>query len=288
MYDVTIRLENHPGALANVGEVLGKAGISVEGGGGWVVSGEATMHFLFADGDAARRALEAAGVEVLDVRKVLVQKLDQEKPGQLGSISRAMADAGVNIDTLYSDHANQLVMVVDDEAAGQAVSDAWKASGTASRRPPRQHVYRTGLRWTGNTGTGTDSYTTYTRDHEIVADGKATIMASSDPAFRGDAARWNPEEMLVAAISSCHQLWYLHLCAKAGIIVTAYEDAAEGIMEEVGGGGGKFISAVLRPRMRITDISRREEALALHHPAHELCYIAQSVNFPVTCEPEVM
>jgi len=127
MYDIAIRLENRPGAMAEMGEVLGAAGVSVEGGGGWVADGKATMHFLFADGNAARKALEEAGIEVLDVREVLAQRLRQDQPGQLGKIARKMADAGVNIEVVYSDHDNQLILVVDDFKKGKTVSDTWKA-----------------------------------------------------------------------------------------------------------------------------------------------------------------
>jgi hypothetical protein len=127
MFDVAIRLENRPGELARMGEALGAAGVSVEGGGGWVVDGKGYMHFLFDDGEAARVALENAGIEVLGVREVLVQKLRQDVPGQLGKIARRMADAGVNIEVVYSDHANQLILVVDDHEKGKEVSEAWKA-----------------------------------------------------------------------------------------------------------------------------------------------------------------
>ena len=127
MYDVAIRLENKPGEMARMGEALGAAGVSVEGGGGWVVDGVGHMHFLFDDGEAARKALEDGGIEVADVREVLVQKLRQDIPGQLGMIARRMADAGVNIDVVYSDHANQLCLVVDDLEKGRAVSEAWQA-----------------------------------------------------------------------------------------------------------------------------------------------------------------
>jgi hypothetical protein len=126
MFDVAIRLENKPGEMARMGEALGAAGVSVEGGGGWVVDGKGYMHFLFDDGEAARKALEDIGIEVLDVRQVLLQKLRQDVPGQLGKIARRMADAGVNIEVIYSDHANQLCMVVDDFEKGKAVSEAWK------------------------------------------------------------------------------------------------------------------------------------------------------------------
>ena len=110
-----------------MGEALGAAGVSVEGGGGWVVDGKGHMHFLFDDGEAARRALEGVGITVLDVKEVLVQKLRQDVPGQLGKIARRMSDAGVNIEVIYSDHANQLILVVDDFEKGKKVSDAWRA-----------------------------------------------------------------------------------------------------------------------------------------------------------------
>ena len=125
MKDLTIALENRPGALAEMGEALGRAGVSVEGGGAFVVNGVGVAHFLFADGAAARRALEAAGISVLAEREVLVQRLRQGEPGQLGKISRRMADAGVNIEVQYSDHDHQLILVVDDLEKGRAVSEAW-------------------------------------------------------------------------------------------------------------------------------------------------------------------
>lgn len=125
MKDVEIELEDRPGALAAMGEALGRAGVSVEGGGAWVVGGKGIAHFLFEDGAAARAALEAAGIRVLAERDVVVQRLDQGEPGQLGKIARKMADAGVNIEVLYSDHANQLILGVDDIATARAVSDAW-------------------------------------------------------------------------------------------------------------------------------------------------------------------
>ena len=125
MQDVTIHLDHRPGALAEMGEALGRAGVSVEGGGAFLVSGAGVAHFLFEDGEVARRALEAAGIRVLAVRDVLVQRLKQDVPGQLGKIARRMAEAGVNIEVVYSDHANQLILVVDDMARGRQVSEAW-------------------------------------------------------------------------------------------------------------------------------------------------------------------
>jgi len=125
--DLTIILEDRPGALADMGEALGRAGVSIEGGGAWVVDGRGVAHFLFADGAAARRALEAAGIEVLAEREVLVQRLKQDVPGQLGLLTRRMAEAGVNIEVLYSDHDHQLILVVDDIVRGREVSAAWES-----------------------------------------------------------------------------------------------------------------------------------------------------------------
>ena len=125
MKDLTIELENRPGALAEMGDALGRAGVSVEGGGAFVVNGQGVAHFLFEDGAAARKALEAAGIQVLEEREVLVQKLNQAAPGQLGKISRKMAEAGVNVEVLYSDHEHQLILVVDDVERGRAVSEEW-------------------------------------------------------------------------------------------------------------------------------------------------------------------
>jgi hypothetical protein len=125
MFDVSLDLIDRPGALASMGEALGRAGVSVEGGGAWVVDGRGAAHFLVADGNAARAALEADGITVVAVREVILQRLRQDEPGQLGKLARRMADAGVNIEVLYSDHANQLVLVVDDPARGRAVSEAW-------------------------------------------------------------------------------------------------------------------------------------------------------------------
>ena len=125
MKDLSILLENRPGALADMGEALGRAGVSVEGGGAWVVGAQGAAHFLFVDGAAARKALEAVGITVLAEREVLVQRLKQAVPGQLGQLTRRMAEAGVNIEVLYSDHDHQLILVVDDLERGRAVSAAW-------------------------------------------------------------------------------------------------------------------------------------------------------------------
>ncbi len=152
----------------------------------------------------------------------------------------------------------------------------------------KEHEYAVTVRWTGNTGTGTSGYRDYARAHEITAEGKPAIAASSDPVFRGDRARWNPEELLVAALAGCHQLSYLHLCAVAGIVVTEYVDHAEGWMEETPDGSAQFTRVVLRPKVTLAAGSDAAKAKELHHEAHEKCFIARSVNFPVTNEPEVL
>jgi organic hydroperoxide reductase OsmC/OhrA len=119
----------------------------------------------------------------------------------------------------------------------------------------------------------------------VSAGAQAAIDGSADPAFRGDPQRWSPEEMLLAALSQCHMPWYLHLCAQAGIVVTAYADRAEGTLAEERDGSGRFVEATLRPRIALTDAGRHGEDAALHGRAHDLCFIVQSVNFPVACEP---
>ena len=286
MRDLTIRLQHRPGALAEMGEALGRADVSIEGGGAFIVDEHAIAHFLFEDGAPARAALEAAGIEVLADREVLTVRLDQEMPGQLGACARMMADAGVNIEVVYSDHRNQLVLGVDDSLTGRAVCDIWTRA-RESPAPAREHRYHTTVRWTGNTGAGTVSYRGYRRDYEIAAEGKPVIPGSSDPHFRGDGARWNPEELLVASLSACHKLWYLHLCADAGIVVTSYEDDAEGFMTELANGSGSFDRVVLRPRVTITAESDAAHAMALHERAHEMCFIASSVKFPVSTEAKI-
>lgn len=149
----------------------------------------------------------------------------------------------------------------------------------------RRHSYRLTVTWTGDLGEGTSTYRAYSRDHEVTSPSKLAILGSSDPAYRGDPHRWNPEELLVAALSQCHMLWYLHLCAEAGITVVGYEDAPEGVMEEAADGSGQFVDATLRPMVTLLDGGRAVEAQALHPRAHELCFIARSVSFPVRCEP---
>ena len=150
-----------------------------------------------------------------------------------------------------------------------------------------RHHYRVDVEWTGNRGSGTQSYRGYERSHEIRVAGKPALVGSSDPAFRGDAGRHNPEDLLVAALSSCHMLAYLHLAAVAGVVVTAYSDAAEGSME-ADAHGGHFVDVLLRPRVTVSAASDAARAEALHADAHHACFIANSVNFPVRCEPHIV
>ncbi len=150
----------------------------------------------------------------------------------------------------------------------------------------RQHKYDVMVTWTGNRGQGTATYRSYARDHMIAAEGKPTIMGSADATFHGDRSRWNPEELLLGALSACHKLSYLHFCAVFGIVVSDYVDHAEGHMEEDGKDGGRFTRVILRPRITIRPDDDLALATRLHHTAHEKCFIASSVNFPVLCEPE--
>lgn len=153
----------------------------------------------------------------------------------------------------------------------------------------RKHRYAVTIPWTGNTGTGTASYRSYERSYEISSDqGKPAIPGSADPLFRGDKTRWNPEELLVAAVSACHQLWYLHLCAVSGIVVIAYVDHAEGELDEDADGSGRFRRIVLRPQVTLAPGADAAKALALHHEAHVKCFIANSVNFAVEHEPKIV
>lgn len=149
------------------------------------------------------------------------------------------------------------------------------------------HRYRVDVDWTGNLGSGTDGYRNYRRDHQIRIAGKPTLAGSADPVFRGDATRHNPEDMLVAALSSCHMLSYLHMATLVGVVVTAYTDAAEGSMATAGD-GGHFVEVVLRPTVTISAGSDPLKAVAAHEAAHRACFIANSVNFPVRCEPRIV
>ena len=145
----------------------------------------------------------------------------------------------------------------------------------------KEHKYILTIQWTGNKGPGTSSYTAYDRSHTALVEGKSEIQLSSDPAFRGDKARYNPEELLVASLSSCHMLWYLHLCSEAGVTVVDYSDNATGMMKESSNGGGRFSEVALNPVVTVTEASMIDKANQLHIRANELCYIANSVNFKV-------
>ena len=149
----------------------------------------------------------------------------------------------------------------------------------------KEHHYEIDMVWTGNLGEGTKTYRVYERSHEYRIAGKPVIAGSSDPAFRGDPSKHNPEDLLVCSLSSCHMLTYLHLCAVGGVVVVAYEDHATGTMTELPNHGGHFTEVVLRPVVTVTDASMIEKANNLHHQAHELCFVAASVNFPVKHEP---
>lgn len=151
----------------------------------------------------------------------------------------------------------------------------------------RQHEYRVRVTWLGNTGVGTIGYRAYERTWELTAEGKPPLRGSADPAFLGSPELWNPEDLLVASLSACHKLWYLHLCADAGVVVTDYIDDAIGVMAESAAGGGAFTGVTLNPRVTITADSDPEKAERLHASAHEKCFIAASVRFPVDCRPTI-
>ncbi|HEY4153928.1 MAG TPA: OsmC family protein [Puia sp.] len=149
----------------------------------------------------------------------------------------------------------------------------------------KAHQYNTHLRWTGNTGKGTENYRAYERAYTVSIQGKPEMTGSSDPAFRGDPARYNPEEMLVVALSACHMLSFLHFCSAAGVVVVDYSDAATGTMEESADGNGRFTEVLLKPMLIVKDASMIEKANALHEKAHQFCFIANSCNFPVLHQP---
>ncbi|MGB3373570.1 MAG: OsmC family protein [Microbacterium sp.] len=153
--------------------------------------------------------------------------------------------------------------------------------------PLGEHRYALTTTWTGNRGTGTSGYRDYARDVTIAVDGKPELLASADKPFRGDPTRWNPEDLLLAALSECHLLSYLHACATVGVVVISYRDEATGTMREDGRGGGAFAEVVLRPRVTVADAAMLEAAERAHEQAHDWCFIANSVNFPVHHEATV-
>ncbi len=152
-----------------------------------------------------------------------------------------------------------------------------------------KHSYAVTVTWTGNLGTGTTGYKHYSRDFALEAGSKPTLAGTADIAFHGTPGRWNPEELLVGALSACHKLSYLHLCSVSGVVVTSYLDHAEGTMHfDAATGGGHFERVVLRPEVTLTADSDVDKARELHAQAHAICFIASSVNFPVMCEPVML
>jgi organic hydroperoxide reductase OsmC/OhrA len=152
----------------------------------------------------------------------------------------------------------------------------------------KRHTYEIRVDWTGNDGQGTSTYRSYRRDHSITAAGKPVLNGSSDPSFRGDATRYSPEDLLVASLSACHMLWYLHLCSVNQISVLEYKDDALGYMDETENGSGAFVRVLLRPNVTIAQGGDPAKAHALHEEAHGFCFIAKSVNFPVEIEPKIV
>lgn len=151
----------------------------------------------------------------------------------------------------------------------------------------KSHLHRATVKWTGNLGTGTESYRAYSRNHDISVEGKPVIAGSSDSSFRGDHSRHTPEDLLVSSLSGCHMLWYLHLCSVNGVVVIAYNDNAEGEMLENQDGSGQFQRVTLNPHVVVADETMLDKAMSLHAEANHMCFIARSVNFPVNHEPHV-
>lgn len=154
----------------------------------------------------------------------------------------------------------------------------------------RAHTYQVTVRWTGNTGSGTADYRAFERTHEILAEDRPTLVGTADPAFRGSTEHWSPEDLLLAALSGCHMLSYLALCAVNGVVVTTYQDSADGTMVVAKDGSltsGRFTEVVLRPEVTVADGAMTDKAVELHEQAHRACFIANSVNFPVRHEPRI-
>lgn len=166
-----------------------------------------------------------------------------------------------------------------------SAADCHRTGGYWHDGPVPNHDYGLTLNWTGNRGTGTTGAAAYDRDHIVSAPGKPDLHASSDPSFRGNPERWNPEEMLVASLSSCHMLWYLGLAAASGVVVTEYTDSPTGVMTEQSDGSGQFVEVTLAPVVTVVDPSMVPRAEKLHASASSKCVIARSVNFPVRHTP---
>jgi organic hydroperoxide reductase OsmC/OhrA len=154
--------------------------------------------------------------------------------------------------------------------------------------PDTVHTYAARVTWTGSRGVGTTNRRAYSRDTETTSGTKPLLAGSSDPAFRGDAARWNPEDLLLVSLSQCHLLWYLDLASRAGVVVVAYVDDPVATMTEQADGAGRFTAVTLRPTVTITDAAAGDTAVALHADAHAMCFIARSVNFPVEHQPSII
>lgn len=149
----------------------------------------------------------------------------------------------------------------------------------------KQHTYNAAIKWTGNKGQGTRDYLSYERNYTVVIDGKQDILCSSDPAFQGDKTKHNPEELFLASIASCHMLWYLHLCSDAGVVVIHYSDNVTGTLQEAEDGSGYFTEVILYPDVTVSDKAMIDTANNLHKKANELCFIANSCNFPIHHQP---
>lgn len=153
----------------------------------------------------------------------------------------------------------------------------------------KKHNYQVKVEWTGNEGKGTLNYKSYNRNHTIITEGKYdAIKGSSDPSFLGDKTRYNPEDLFLSSLSSCHMLWYLHLCSVHKIIVTEYVDNATGVMEEMDNGSGKFTEVTLHPIVKITDQNMTVKAKELHEEANKMCFIANSCNFKIGHNPQII
>jgi organic hydroperoxide reductase OsmC/OhrA len=153
----------------------------------------------------------------------------------------------------------------------------------------KQHNYSVKIEWEGNTGQGTLDYKSYDRNHRISAEGKhAYIKGSADPSFLGDSSRYNPEELLLSSIASCHMLWYLHLCAVNKVVVTSYTDYPTGTMEETKDGSGKFTEVTLHPKVTVRDSRMIHKANELHEMTNAMCFVANSCNFPIKHKAETI
>jgi len=151
----------------------------------------------------------------------------------------------------------------------------------------KQHFYQAKITWTGNQGSGTSGYRDYTRDHDVEVGEKKIILASSDPAFLGNPELHNPEELFLASLSSCHMLWFLHLCSTKGVVVVNYQDNAEGVMEESKNGSARFKEVTLHPQVTVAEERMIEKVDSIHSKANRMCFIANSCNFPVKHIPIV-